>query len=82
MQLPLNANLTYVVFKLQGRGIPTDTIERSLREMIGSDWKYSQTSGWPQRLEERGLLYTRLKDIHALIDEIEILIHGRNKLFN
>ena len=80
MDIPRDANLPYVVFKLMDRGFSEDTISRSLKGMVGDDWKEVQISLWRQRLMDKGFIFREIDDLNLFIDEIEALVHGRRKL--
>jgi len=80
MRIPHDSNTAYVVIKLLGRGFSGDDINRALLDMVGDDWQKIQVTLWHKRLEDKGFIYHRITDIHAFVDEIEILMNGKSKL--
>ncbi|MFA5072496.1 MAG: hypothetical protein WC539_01135 [Nitrospirota bacterium] len=78
MKVPYDAHLMYLVFKLMERGIASEHIDRAMRNMVGEDWSEIRVSILYKRLQTKGLIYQ--DDMNFLLDDLEALIHGRNKL--
>lgn len=80
MIVPHNAHVAYLICKLMDHGLIWEDIERSMRGMVGADWRDVPVSTWHKRLYDNGCLSRYDPDL--FFDDLEILIHGRNKLDN
>ena len=80
MKIPQDAHLMYLVFKLMDRGLSGHQIALAMRKVVGEDWDSITVSVLRSRLRENGLLFHETNDPKIFVDDLEALIHGRNKL--
>lgn len=68
-------NMLSIVFKLMDRGLSGDEIDRSMKQMIGNDWKEISVDVWLSRLMNRG--YVLQDDQELTINDLEAFVKGR-----
>ncbi len=80
MQVVQDANAMYLIFMLMDHGFTPDEIDRTLRKLVGNDWREVQVSIWGKRLHEQGLIFREGSDF--FIDDLVALVHGKIRLDN
>ena len=67
-----------IVFTLLNRGFSMDQITRTMKQLVGHDWREVPVSTWFKRFQDEGLVKHVSEE--TIIDDLEALISGKIKL--